>query len=437
MTRIEKTVFISYRRANKPWALFIYQNLTNHGYDVFIDFQNINSGNFEAAILDNIRARAHFVVILTPSALENCENPNDWLRREIEAAMDEKRNIVPLMVEGFDFGSPLIKNALTGKLATLSQINGLRIPDDYPFEAMDRLRERYLNIALSDVVLPTLPKKAQEITIAEKLAANEATLVREEELTAQKWFERGYVLAKSNNFEEAIKSFTKAIQIDPANPYSYLNRGSAKGNNNELDEAIADIDKAIHLKSGFAEAFYYRGLAYGKKTEFTKAIEDFTTAIDLKADYSNAYYSRGLTYSKVDEYDKAISDLTEAVRLEPNYVDAFYTLAVAYSSKSEHSKAITSFTEAIRLKPEKVETYYGLGVSHLHSGNYDEAIARFTQAIQLKVDFADAYWGRGRANIAKKEYDLAVEDFQRYFDLGGREAIVHELLNDAQMNLGE
>ena len=29
--RIEKTVFISYRRTNMPWALAIYQNLTAHG----------------------------------------------------------------------------------------------------------------------------------------------------------------------------------------------------------------------------------------------------------------------------------------------------------------------------------------------------------------------------------------------------------------------
>jgi len=35
MGRIEKTVFISYRRSNVPWALAIYQNLTMHGYDLF------------------------------------------------------------------------------------------------------------------------------------------------------------------------------------------------------------------------------------------------------------------------------------------------------------------------------------------------------------------------------------------------------------------
>jgi hypothetical protein len=119
MGRIEKTVFISYRRTNLPWALAIYQNLTSHGYDVFFDYQSIHSGDFEQIILGNIRARAHFLALLTPSALENCSDPNDWLRREIETAIDEKRNIVPLFFDGFDFGSPSIAKYLTGKLSML------------------------------------------------------------------------------------------------------------------------------------------------------------------------------------------------------------------------------------------------------------------------------------------------------------------------------
>ena len=62
MGRIEKTVFISYRRVDEPWGLAIFQNLTQHGYDAFIDYDGIASGNFETAILENIRARAHFLV---------------------------------------------------------------------------------------------------------------------------------------------------------------------------------------------------------------------------------------------------------------------------------------------------------------------------------------------------------------------------------------
>jgi hypothetical protein len=87
MARIEKTVFISYRRTNFAWAVAIFQNLTQHGYDVFLDYSGIAAGDFERVILENIRARAHFIVLLTPSALERCGAPGDWLRREIEEAL--------------------------------------------------------------------------------------------------------------------------------------------------------------------------------------------------------------------------------------------------------------------------------------------------------------------------------------------------------------
>jgi hypothetical protein len=46
MPRIEKTVFISYRRTNFPWALAIFHELTSHGYDVFLDYNGIASGDF-------------------------------------------------------------------------------------------------------------------------------------------------------------------------------------------------------------------------------------------------------------------------------------------------------------------------------------------------------------------------------------------------------
>ena len=76
MKQVEKTVFISYRRTNVRWALSIFQNLTHLGYDVFFDFHGIASGDFERVILANIKARAHFLVLLTPSSLERCGDPD-------------------------------------------------------------------------------------------------------------------------------------------------------------------------------------------------------------------------------------------------------------------------------------------------------------------------------------------------------------------------
>lgn len=122
--RIEKTVFISYRRATGAvWAVAISKDLTHHGFDVFFDFQGIASGDFEQVIVSNIKARAHFLVLLTPSALEGIEHEQDWLRREIETALESQRNIVPLLLEGFTFATPSIGERLTGSLAPLKSYN--------------------------------------------------------------------------------------------------------------------------------------------------------------------------------------------------------------------------------------------------------------------------------------------------------------------------
>jgi hypothetical protein len=130
----------------------------------------IASGNFGTVILENIGARAHFLVLLTPTALERCGDPKDWMRREIEAALDSQRNIVPLMLAGFDFGTPAIGTQLTGKLAALKEYNGLPIPKGYFSPAMERLRNRFLNVPV-DAVLHSASVSAQQAATEQKYKA--------------------------------------------------------------------------------------------------------------------------------------------------------------------------------------------------------------------------------------------------------------------------
>lgn len=251
MGRIEKTVFISYRRDHGGvWARAIYQDLIANGYDAFFDFQSIDSGDFSRIIIENIKARAHFLVLLAPSALERCEDPNDWLRREIEAAIKYQRNIVPILLEGFDFGSPEAVKALTGRLATLKKYNGLRVYADYFEEGMARLRNRYLNIAL-DAVLHPVSEEVQKATREQQVAANNAQPVKQKELTANQWFEKGLGAA---NFDEQIRHYSEAIHVKPDYAEAYLSRGftwEAKGN---LDNALVDYRKAISLKRNYGLA---------------------------------------------------------------------------------------------------------------------------------------------------------------------------------------
>lgn len=185
MASIEKTVFISYRRTDVYTALAVYENLKNQGYDVFFDYRSIPSGDFEQIITSNIKARAHFLLILTPTALDRCKEPGDWLRREIEIAIDEKRNIVPLFFKGFKYGADSsfglprwlrkvsASKTLTGKLKNLSRYNGMNVHEDYFDEAMHRLRTQFLNLPLNTILHP-VTTDVQKVVKEEQIAADKA-----------------------------------------------------------------------------------------------------------------------------------------------------------------------------------------------------------------------------------------------------------------------
>ena len=145
---MNKKIFLSYRRElSKYEARSVYQHLRSEGYDVFMDVESIDSGEFAAIILNQIAARPHFLIILTPGALARTKDRNDWLRREIEFALEQKRNIVPVMMSACNFEDEEKRHPrkeLPGKIKELKKYNWLNVHDDYFEAAMKKLTGRFL-----------------------------------------------------------------------------------------------------------------------------------------------------------------------------------------------------------------------------------------------------------------------------------------------------
>jgi hypothetical protein len=272
MEHVEKSVFLSYRRSNVPWAIAIRNHLKQRGYDVFVDYDGIASGDFEQVIVQNIISRAHFLVLLTPSALERCDDPADWLRREIETALAHERNIVPLLLEGFDFKTPKIVDQLTGRLAALKSYNGLEIPPPRYFEkAMEDLCSVFLNVPLDAVVHP-ISLVAQRAAAQQKNAADAAPTIHMAELTAQQWFERGFT---ATDIEKQLLCYTEAIRLNPDHAEAFYQRGVVRRANDDPHGALQDFDEAIRLRSDYADAIYSRGVVRREKGDFKGASWDF------------------------------------------------------------------------------------------------------------------------------------------------------------------
>jgi hypothetical protein len=156
-----KKVFISYRRALSAWAArAVYQHLVAADYDVFMDVESLSSGEFRSIILRQIEARPHFLVILTPGALKRTHEAGDWLRQEVEHALDSGRNIVPIAEDGFSYEAEerdIPGGRLPPKLSTLKGHNWLPMPSSQRYfkPAMQDLTENFLARSVPAAIVRT------------------------------------------------------------------------------------------------------------------------------------------------------------------------------------------------------------------------------------------------------------------------------------------
>ena len=76
-------IFISYRRdGGDDLAHLLYHRLSNDGYDVFLDVVCLGQGKFDDALYTQIAQCKDFILVLSPGALDACNDPNDWVRIE-------------------------------------------------------------------------------------------------------------------------------------------------------------------------------------------------------------------------------------------------------------------------------------------------------------------------------------------------------------------
>jgi hypothetical protein len=131
------STFISYRReGGSETARLISTELQSRGVKTFLDLDNLGPHHFDERLYNEIEDATNFVLVLSPNCLDRCVEEEDWLRREIGHAIRTKRNIVPILKDGFSFQE---LPALPLDLTDLPRYNCVRYSYEYFDATMDRL----------------------------------------------------------------------------------------------------------------------------------------------------------------------------------------------------------------------------------------------------------------------------------------------------------
>ena len=94
-------VFISYRRSDgTDKARILDLAFSIDDCRTFLDFKSLGVGVFDKRLEDAVLDAPIFVMVLTPDYFARCNEEGDWVRKEIELALDNNKIIIPINYDG-------------------------------------------------------------------------------------------------------------------------------------------------------------------------------------------------------------------------------------------------------------------------------------------------------------------------------------------------
>jgi len=171
--------------------------------------------------------------------------------------------------------------------------------------------------------------------------------------TDQAWYNLGIMLMTSGQFEEAIASFDKVLEVEPELYQVWYSRGNALERLGYHDEAISSYNKALQTKPEFHQAWHGRGVALDELKRHEEAIASYDKALEIQPNSHELWNNRGIALGKLGNFKEAISSYDKALQFKPNYADAFYNKACCYALQGNVEQAIENLQHAINLSPDE------------------------------------------------------------------------------------
>jgi tetratricopeptide (TPR) repeat protein len=158
-------------------------------------------------------------------------------------------------------------------------------------------------------------------------------------------------------FEEAIRSFAAAADLEPDDPRPYLFLGEMYGVSSELaPEVTRRLARFVQKQPGHALGQFYYAMSLWKSVPGAPPSTDveahLTKAAALDPRLAKAHFQLGVLYSDQRRDPEAIAALERAIRLEPTLAQAHYRLAQAYRRTGRADLAEKAMAEFQRLQPQ-------------------------------------------------------------------------------------
>jgi protein O-GlcNAc transferase len=214
----------------------------------------------------------------------------------------------------------------------------------------------------------------------------------------------------------ALDELTKASQLAPENAEIALQLGQALANAGQDALAIPVLRHALELDPALTAAAYQLGLALQRSNKLAEAIPLLQKVLAADPDNGEVLTNLGMALCQAQQAKDAVPILQRAVARMPSDATAHQNLAAAYIQLSQFDDAISQLRIAVKISPNAAQLHYNLGLAFKMQDDAANAMPELEAAEKLDASASEPpyalgvlYLQAGRYADAERELNLSLK----------------------------
>lgn len=258
---------------------------------------------------------------------------------------------------------------------------------------------------------------------------NEALLQIDNQLntnpSAKLYFKKGVVYKKTQNYQEALNSFTEALQLEPDNTeiLSEMAEGLTVLGNNW--DAVLYFKKAIELAPANLTLSGKLGRVYINLKEYKNAYNVFSGI--YSTDSTNVYWNKQFAFCsfKVFKRKQAVSLYEKVLEANPRDYGSYSNLIHSYSRKKDPDKIMAILSKGLEQFPGDTGLILERANFFFKSKSYEPAMFEFEEYFKADGDsIFEIIMNYGISTYFAKEINSAMEIFQGLYRISPNDPFV-------------
>ena len=183
-----------------------------------------------------------------------------------------------------------------------------------------------------------------------------------------------YMKADDNN---VLKLMDLSIKKDKTDPDAYFIKGMTLNYMGQFDKAIESFNKAIELDSSNSNYFSGLGDSYISQEKYEKALSAYITATKKNEPIDRPFTMIPQIYAELNQPDKALEAFyksKETISKESDsYINALYNIGLYEFLNKDYDKSEIAYKELIELAPTDYNSYAKLIQVYYGKKEYEKA----------------------------------------------------------------